>query len=474
MKDDGRDALFVEVGSLLRAENRRVRETSSDRAELERLVTAWRDELAPGQRPRAGRWRRPLLAGLTFVGGATAVALSWAPAPVEEALPPGRVARPERAGGERDQVGPATFALAGGAEVRLAPRARGRVEARTAQGADLRLSTGRMELDVRPRAGGLWSVAAGPYRVVVLGTTFAVTWSPEEGTFSTEVTKGRVRVEGPGLSAGMQVGAGERLDANAHTSAVSREPIRAAIAPSPAEAPSGESKGTSGPRAAPPGRPEAQRAPALPSASRPRAPRPSSESAPAPPSPGTAARPASEGLVASRALPPGEGGATKPPGPASGPQEAVPFRTLVAAGKYAAVVEAARRGGVAAVSTTLPAGELEALADAARYVGDVALARRALGALRDRFPGTTGATNAAFLLGRLAEERAGDLADAAGWYRLYLEEAPHGELRQEALGRLLDARIALGRGEEASRAAKQYLREFPAGPHAELARSAAR
>lgn len=137
--------------------------------------------------------------------------------------------------------------------------------------------------------------------------------------------------------------------------------------------------------------------------------------------------------------------------------------------EFAAIVADARRHGAHAITRT-SRDDLAALADAARYVGDFALAERALLATRRRFPRDSSAAASAFLLGRLAEDQRSDLRSALRWYDAYLREAPAGSYAAEALGRrLLALRAVLGdRG--AQDAAAEYLRRFPNGPYAEAAR----
>jgi hypothetical protein len=134
----------------------------------------------------------------------------------------------------------------------------------------------------------------------------------------------------------------------------------------------------------------------------------------------------------------------------------------------------ARARGLDQVLETASAAELKALADAARLSRQPADARRTLWVLRERFPQTTEATRALFDLGRLAADHGHDAAEAARWFRAYLQSAPAGALRMEARGRLLLALDGLGAHHEASSEASLYLAEHPDGPHAELARSLVR
>ena len=97
---------------------------------------------------------------------------------------------------------------------------------------------------------------------------------------------------------------------------------------------------------------------------------------------------------------------------------------------------------------------------------------RALVALRERFAGTPAAEEAAFLLGRLAEDSHEPRATALGWYDVYLDEAPRGPYAAEALGRRLLLLIDAAGNTGAVRAtAREYLERHPTGPYASRARA---
>jgi len=121
----------------------------------------------------------------------------------------------------------------------------------------------------------------------------------------------------------------------------------------------------------------------------------------------------------------------------------------------------------------LGAGDLWLLAETARLTGHTTDARSSLHTLRYRFGGTNDATRAAFSLGQLSAQ-SGDHRQAATWFGSYLSEAPEGALAAAALGRLLEARVALGDPEAARDAARQYLERYPHGAHAESARQVLR
>jgi len=136
----------------------------------------------------------------------------------------------------------------------------------------------------------------------------------------------------------------------------------------------------------------------------------------------------------------------------------------VAAGDAPAVVAEAESVGVDATMHQADTADLGALADAARYAGRPELAERAFSATRRRFPGSARAHAAAFLLGRMADDR-GDPYGGLRWYRAYLAEAPSGPYAAEALGRqMLIVKQSQGR-DAALPIAKEYLGRFPNGTY---------
>ena len=138
------------------------------------------------------------------------------------------------------------------------------------------------------------------------------------------------------------------------------------------------------------------------------------------------------------------------------------------------IVADARRIGLAKVFDRGSSEELAALANAARYQRDDALARRALLTQRRRFPRSVRAAEASFLLGRLDDESGGDARQALDWYDRYLREAPSGAYVSEALGRKMVVLQRTGRQGQASDIATDYLRRFPTGTYAHAARALVR
>lgn len=143
------------------------------------------------------------------------------------------------------------------------------------------------------------------------------------------------------------------------------------------------------------------------------------------------------------------------------------WRALEASGKYADAVKAAEHRGLPSILQSGAGDDLLALARAARFAGRMDVSREALMACRARFAGSPQAAMSAFLLGRSASG-----AQAAEWFSTYLKEQPGGALAREALGRLLEAYQASGDRVAARAAAERYLKSYPDGPHATLAREA--
>jgi len=97
------------------------------------------------------------------------------------------------------------------------------------------------------------------------------------------------------------------------------------------------------------------------------------------------------------------------------------------------------------------------------------LARSALLAQRQRFPGSARSVDALFLLGRVEESR--DRARAISWYDEYLERAASGGYAAEALGRKMVLTNELKGRALARPIAEEYLRHFPKGSYAGAART---
>jgi TolA-binding protein len=135
------------------------------------------------------------------------------------------------------------------------------------------------------------------------------------------------------------------------------------------------------------------------------------------------------------------------------------------------ILELAHKRGLKRTLAERGSDDLALLADAAHYLHRDDIAEQTLLALRRRFAGTPRGQDAAFLLGRIVESKAGGASEALAWYDRHLAEAPDGAYASEALGRKLTV-LARLRGADAARpVAQEYLRRFPGGTYARAARA---
>jgi hypothetical protein len=157
-----------------------------------------------------------------------------------------------------------------------------------------------------------------------------------------------------------------------------------------------------------------------------------------------------------------------PQAPAAG----ISWSDLIKQGDFQGVLAEAEQRGLARTLETGSAADLNALADAARYVRRGDIARRTLLAERDRFPGSGSAREAAFFLGGLAEDERGVTAakSALEWYERYMTDSPHGNYAAQALGRKMLLVHKLQGVGAARPIATDYLGKFPRGPYADAAK----
>ena len=111
------------------------------------------------------------------------------------------------------------------------------------------------------------------------------------------------------------------------------------------------------------------------------------------------------------------------------------------------------------------------MANTARYAGDTKAARTAFVRLRERYPGDRTASLAAFSLGKLAIDTEGNPAEAARWFRTFLQESPRGDLAAGARARLINALLEMGDRKGAEAVARDYLAFHPDGPQRDTARA---
>ena len=309
---------------------------------------------------------------------------------------------------------PETIDFWDGSRVLLEPRGAASVVQLDRQHTKLTLKRGALEASVRHRDGVSWTIAAGPYEVLVVGTKFTVGWQQASSTFRVAVTEGRVRVTGGELGARvLHLGPGQQWER----------------------------------RGAPP-------APLV-SAS----PAPPATEPELPPAPPPAVSPPTEPRVPRAA-------ASVPP-----PDDRPPtIAELTKSGKYRDALALAEQQGFERVISELAEGELLGLGNAARYTGQRSRARQAMLAVRNRFPGRPAAGLAALYLARIAEQLDHDPKEAARWLRVFLVESPTGSLAGDARASLLSILLASGDTVGATAVARDYLRFHPTGPIADRAR----
>ncbi|HEY3494441.1 MAG TPA: FecR domain-containing protein [Polyangiaceae bacterium] len=311
---------------------------------------------------------------------------------------------------------PAEVRFDDGSLIRADPGTRLRIEESYADGARVLLERGTTVAHVTHARTTRWRFVAGPFAVHVTGTRFTLNWEPVTEEVELTLHEGSVELEGPLAAGRIAVRAGQRVRASLPKRSLHVESVSPPIA---AQAAKSE-------------------------------PAPLAEPEPAP----------------------AENTAPVTPGPAPGPKPGTAqedhraaWPELVRQGRFPEVVEAARARGIEATLSSSNAGDLRALADAARYAGEAALAERALLMLRQRFAGSRDGVAAAFLIGR-TKENARDLAAADRWYETYLAEARGGELAADALAGRMRVAGPL-RGEAAARTlALEYLNRYPRGVHA--------
>lgn len=162
------------------------------------------------------------------------------------------------------------------------------------------------------------------------------------------------------------------------------------------------------------------------------------------------------------------------PAPASAPvtpaaAAAEDWRVAYERRAYGTAVELAQAEGLDGLLADGPVADLERLADAASLSGAMAIEGRAWEAIRARFAGTESAAVAALRIGRAAQDRDGDHAAAARWFRLAHGESAQPNLRVLALGLHVVALDRAGDARGAKQAAIEYLDTYPDGPHAAFA-----
>lgn len=304
---------------------------------------------------------------------------------------------------------PLDVAFSDGSRVGLTGEARARVADLHRDGARLVLERGALEAAVVHGQQTSWRFDAGPFSVRVLGTKFRLAWDPRRERFALELAEGQVAISGPNLGSNCVVHAGQRLEIELAAGKGTGACIEVEDElPTPV---SDSVATTSSTEATPPQPSEPQ---------------------------------AASGQVAS--------GATR------AADDDAPARATTS------------RTGVEQVPRRGTATELMSTADAARFAGKAERATQALLEVRRQFPSSPEASQAAFLLGRIAADQQRAPKRGAEWFAVYLTERPAGAFAPEALGRLLQCQDGSGQLQASRASAASYLERYPTGPYSALAR----
>jgi hypothetical protein len=340
--------------------------------------------------------------------------------------------------------------FADGSNVTFRAGSAGHIQRFTGAGAEIVLERGRLEAQVVHADTTLWLLHAGPYRVRVTGTRFAMTWAA--ANLEVDLYEGAVVIDGAVLGAGVPLRAGQRLKIESGTVVV--EPLEA---PSLLAVASTRSSQAVAPN-----------------------PLPSTAEAPGPTPLSDAGETRNDDVSDMHLGPspvPGRDSTSRttdqsfvrPGVRSSGGRFDDQWLKLAERGAYREALSAAKRLGWSDLCRHLDARRLLTLGDVARYSGAHARAKQAFESLVTRFPEDRLAADAVFSLGRLAfESRHPD--EAARWFGRYVSDWPLAPLADQAAGRLLECAIRVDDREAARNAARRYLARAPGGPHARLAR----
>jgi TolA-binding protein len=303
----------------------------------------------------------------------------------------------------------ATRRLRDGSEMVLEPGARGRLDQHADLGVRFDLHAGTAAFDIKKQKVGEFAVVAGQYRVTVVGTRFTTAYAPPR-QLSVAVGEGAVLVDIPGHTP-VRVAAGEILKIEGREFALS------------------EQRKDAGEAALALGRSE-------------------------------------NGALRSTA----ETSDVQVSGAEKKAPPSASWEQLYREGKYQKACEDARARSLSVLSAKLDAPGLIELHSALRLCSAPGDAMSTLETLRRRFPGSSHAHDALFLMGRIHATQ-GHSAAALTHFEQYLARASQGRFAAEALGRLIELYEAAGNRQKARKYAQQYLRLAPDGPYRRLAAS---
>jgi len=323
-------------------------------------------------------------------------------------------ASPERA---------AIIRFSDGSWINAAPGTRLRVDSTMKDGARVLLERGAAAVQVHHEKTSHWLFVAGPFEVQVVGTRFTLAWDPAKEEVDLSLDEGAVRLNSPLGRGPFEVRKGQKFHASLVSRTIRMEDANgvstAGVPETPSPSPQDEAPESS-----------ADEVPSTPASS----------------APTTAVK------------------------GSSSRQDS--WQTLVSRGQFQAVVTAAEARGIDACLQSCSVSDVRALADAARYTGHSSIAEQSLLAIRQRAPAGNQRSAAAFLLGRTSESR-GQAASASGWYDNYLAESPSGEFAADALAGKMRVTVQMQGNAAARPVAMQYLRRYPNGVHADIARKIA-
>lgn len=312
-----------------------------------------------------------------------------------------------------------TLQFSDGSTLKLAQGGSVRVRETDEHGAEVVIENGHLESEVMHLEEASWSVFAGPYEIEVIGTKFSTEWDPDTQRLVVLLDEGSVRVVGSDIEDHVALKPGQRFEA-----APQQAWKVTAQTPEVAQATSEEVETD------------------------------------------TIEEVELDDVNTLADLEEVEDDGTSVV--RSGRSDTGPsWAELLRSGKNREILAQARDAGLDDCYSACSVNKLRTLADAARYTGEVKVAREALTRLRLRSPAES--ARAGYLLGSLSEAR-GQAAAALDWYDTYLREAPSGPFAAEARAGRMRAMHALGRHDDAQRAASEYLRRYPSGTSAATAR----
>jgi len=438
------ESLMRDVARAVQGDARRRQLLPEIQARLEAL------DVQSQQSQRAhGTWRLSLLGASLCAAGVAIFVMR--PAPLSFAVD-GAGAGRTGAVGERlvaADSAPLSLRFSDGSQVTLPPRAQAKVDTLDANGATVALEEGTVDVSVVHRAQTRWEIRAGRYHIRVTGTKFSAGWDRGSDTLTVTMREGSVEVTGPGLKAPARVVGGQRLRANEVSADVPGDELEVVVEDATTAArevdvpaPAVEAEPVAA-LIAEPAQPEAQPPETIGK---------------------TAAAPMREvdrrGVRTRRAV--------VAPAPTRLALADAEWRGLEAKGKLKEAFAAALREGDWNESCRqLGAADLVKLGNMARNAGR---AEHAEMAYRSALRRDRGADRAVYELGRLAFDQRKNYAAAESYFSEYVKRFPSGALVGEAAGLLLESRIKAGHNAGARDAAAEYLRSFPNGPHAKLAR----